>query len=167
MGLFLNEAEEEFGPRDYSYTPLGVEFGGANPRTWYPGDRRHVAIVLSENALKDRARAIFQLAHEVIHLLAPTGGPGATVIEEGLATLFSHRKSAALQLRYTSAADNRYMKAEALVSELLRHDMSAIRRVRKIEPAFSRLTPQMLLDVAPRLSVENARLLCLPFPSTE
>jgi hypothetical protein len=56
---------------------------------WYPGDRKHIVIQLSVNCLTDLPRACYQLAHECIHLLAPTGRQNANNLEEGLATLFS------------------------------------------------------------------------------
>ena len=46
LGEMLHMAEELFGPRDCSYTILGIEFGPDNPRIWYPGNRRHIIIQL-------------------------------------------------------------------------------------------------------------------------
>src|SRR5688572_13854180 len=51
MGRLLAEAEDEFGPRDPAYTPLGVEFEETGPRVWYPGSRKHVIIQLSTECL--------------------------------------------------------------------------------------------------------------------
>src|SRR5437879_7010897 len=50
---------------------------------------RHIVIQLTMECLTDQVRACYQLAHESVHLLAPTGGRNANVLEEGLATYFS------------------------------------------------------------------------------
>jgi hypothetical protein len=86
----LAEAERRFGPRDKSWTILGVDFGGSSPNIWYPssGDKM-VVVKLSDNASLDPNRALFQLSHEVIHLLSPSGGKMAPALEEGPATHFS------------------------------------------------------------------------------
>ena len=46
-------AEELFGPRDQSYTMLGIEFVADGPRIWYPGDRKHIIIQLGPSAATD------------------------------------------------------------------------------------------------------------------
>lgn len=89
LGSLLAEAENRYGERDRAYTILGVEFGGEIPNTWYPGDRKQVSVKLSLEARDRPHQAVFQLAHEVIHLLSPTGKTGTNVFEEGLATLFA------------------------------------------------------------------------------
>src|SRR4051812_12688158 len=42
LGDMLHLAETMFGPRDPSYTVLGVEFVADNPRVWYPGNRKFI-----------------------------------------------------------------------------------------------------------------------------
>src|SRR5512133_1556486 len=73
LGALLSEAEALYGPRDPSWTPIGIEFSEDGPKIWYPGNRRHISIMLSDKCRTDLKRAQFQLAHEAIHLLAPTG----------------------------------------------------------------------------------------------
>jgi hypothetical protein len=90
LGVFLREAERRYGLRDKNWTPLGIEFSGDVPTTWFPGNCGNVSIILTDSARKDPPQAIFQLAHEVVHLLAPIGKGGAIIFEEGLATLFAH-----------------------------------------------------------------------------
>ena len=52
LGKFLAEAERRYGPRDPSYTPIGIEFRGDFPQAWYPGKVRHVSILLSARLSK-------------------------------------------------------------------------------------------------------------------
>ena len=73
LGDMLCIAEELFGPRDQSYTILGIEIGSDNPRIWYPGDCKHIIIQLDSSASTDMYQACYQMAHETVHLLSPTG----------------------------------------------------------------------------------------------
>jgi hypothetical protein len=165
LGTLLAEAEERFGPRDATWTPIGIEFGGDNPHVWYPGNRRHVSIMLSETARENPGLALFQLAHEVIHLLAPTGTKGlAPVLEEGLATLFSCE----ISLRYDLDAlplHPRYLGASSLVQQLLGPYPDAVMRMRERQPNFHRLTAELIQSVVPGSDPHLASDLCKPFSS--
>jgi Zn-dependent peptidase ImmA (M78 family) len=100
LGVLLFEAETRFGQRNRDWTLLGIEFSGDVPQVWYPGNRHYISIILSDDARTNPHRALFQLAHEVIHVLAPTGGRCSLMIEEGLATFFSMEISARYQLNF-------------------------------------------------------------------
>ena len=91
LGAMLRDAQQRFGERDASYTLLGFEFCGDVPKLWYPGNCRHVVIQLTQSCLTDLILACYQLAHECVHLLSPSGGSHANIFEEGLATQFAHR----------------------------------------------------------------------------
>ncbi len=162
LGQLLHEAESTYGPRDRDWTPIGIEFCGNTPKVWYPGDRKHVAIQLTISACQNPRRALFQLAHEVIHLLSPSGNRSAKVIEEGLATVFSHQISSRHALGLTTDVAS-YLLAEQQVCELLQVEADVIKRVREREPNFSRITPQLLTEFAPHLSQETSEGLCQPF----
>src|SRR3990167_6713780 len=86
LGSLLQLAESQFGARDKDYTILGIEFGSTGPFIWYPGNCKNIAIQLSLESLKSEHCALYELAHECIHLLSPTGKKNANVLEEGLAT---------------------------------------------------------------------------------
>src|SRR5215467_11622293 len=73
LGHMLRTAEERYGPRDLSYTILGVEFGGDIPHIWYPGNCRHVIVQIARYCINNLQHAYYQLAHECIHLLSPRG----------------------------------------------------------------------------------------------
>ena len=90
----LREAEKRYGERDHHWTILGVEFtANGQPQVWYPfsnDDEKFIIVQLTQKASCDDKEALFQLSHEVIHLLSPTGGDQqASVFEEGLAAYFS------------------------------------------------------------------------------
>ena len=66
------QAEERYGPRNQNFFYAGHEFINGIPQVWYPGDRQHVVMQLNVAAVGDMDEAIFELAHEVVHLLSPT-----------------------------------------------------------------------------------------------
>ncbi len=88
LGQMLQKAEELYGERDKSFTILGIEFKEGVPQIWFPGNCGNVIIQLGLRAMQDVNQALFQLAHECVHLLNPHAGNG-NMLEEGLAVLFS------------------------------------------------------------------------------
>ena len=89
LSKMLHMVEELFGPRDYSYTILGIEFASDGPQIWYPRNHRHIIIQLDLSAATNILQACYQMAHETVHLLAPTGGGNANNFEEGVACYFA------------------------------------------------------------------------------
>lgn len=166
LGEFLNDLEAEYGKRDCAYTPLGIEFGDDAPRIWFPHGRKYVAIRLTNEAGTNLAQAIFQLAHEAAHLLSPTGNNASPVVEEGLATLFSHAVSA----KYGSTFRNNvltYAYAERMVMEWLQIHPQGICAVRAVEPNFCAWTTTTIMAVSPDISSDLASALCEPFREVE
>ena len=173
---FLVDIERLFGPRDHSFTLVGIEIGrtpGQPPRLWYPdigigpGDpearSRHAVIRLAPNALADPARARWQLAHECIHLLDPwnervDGGP-ASWFEEGLAAWYQNS-------RVPEAAHHEgpYALAEDLVAPLMGELPDAVNRIRRERGLrISAITPDVLWEYCPGFSEETLLRLCQPF----
>ena len=106
---FLAELEGLFGPRDRSFTLLGIdicETPNNHPHLWFPSTgvapddvtRRssHIVIHLGPDALTDPARARWQLAHECVHLLDPwnerVDGEPTNCLEEGLASWYQNTR---------------------------------------------------------------------------
>jgi hypothetical protein len=141
LGEWLYQAEERFGRRDPNWTILGVEVGGKRPCVWFPGPgRNHIAVALSDLCQSDEAEARFQLAQEIVHLLAPNGGGAALNIEEGVATLFANDVGPKL------VTTPSYVKVLGYVQELLKVDPDAIKKLRAIKPKFQEFTPQFIKD---------------------
>jgi hypothetical protein len=162
LGKFLREAQQKYGPRDPAWTPLGIEFCGDTPRLWYPGNASHISIMLTDAARANPKRALFQLAHEVIHLLSPSGGRHANVLEEGLATLNSHFVSREMGLGFFSDVPS-YLVAENLVIKLLETNSDVVRQMRVREPKLLNFNTNLIREFAPSLPVEIANELCCPF----
>jgi len=78
LGDFLDDLEARYGSRDRSYTLLGMEFCQDGPMIWYPHTRKDVVVMLSIGVALYPNNAIFELAHEAVHLLSPTGGRRAS-----------------------------------------------------------------------------------------
>lgn len=88
------EAQKQYGNRDKEWTLLGVDFTtDKSPSIWYPfsGDnQKMIGILITQQAANNEKEALFQLAHEVIHTLSPTGPNNPSLVfEEGLASHFS------------------------------------------------------------------------------
>lgn len=146
-----------------SWTPLGVEFGDLdNPKIWHPGNRRAVSILLAKSARHDSNRALFQLAHEVVHILSPSGKNEGLRIEEGVATLFADERSAYHGWGYHTG-DPQYLSAKKDVHELLSIDAGAIKAIRSKQPNFMLITPELIKETVPGVSNELANGLCQPF----
>jgi hypothetical protein len=95
---------------------------------------------LSVNAVTDHACALYQLAHECVHLLSPTGAALAPVLEEGLATVYSENYiKSKLNLNNMTNLPS-YINAATKVRQLLDQYPDAINCLRKIQPAFSKMT---------------------------
>lgn len=172
----LKEAERKFFDRDKRYTFAGVRFGKLQDLG--PGERPPPGISFSENnfvyiEIRPDAnwpdQALFQVAHEVIHLLAPTKGD-ASMLEEGLAVDFSLRVKFPdpnyrdLARTHLAAKEPKYQAAHALYRELIDIDPNAIRKLRKCQPEFSKISEDLICKVIPAVRVDLARQLteCKP-----
>lgn len=164
LGHILRIAEEKYGPRDYSYTILGVEFNqDGHPRIWYPGNCKNVIIQITLNCLNDLNRAVFQVAHEAIHCLCPTGKKSANNLEEGLATLFSIEYTKTNGNGIWSPNDENYSAASELVKQLLSFDSKIIKKLRLVEPTISSIDKNLILETNPNVPEKLAESLTLKF----
>ena len=162
LGILLHQVEQIYGPRDLNYTLLGVEFNEQGPMLWYPGNRKHVSIILSAEAAHQPNRALWQLAHETVHLLSPTQSSAALIAEEGLATLFASRVSTEYSLGFSTDRQD-YREAEEAVSKWLSEFPSAISATRNLEPCMALWTAIILKEACPGISDQLAERLCERF----
>ena len=173
---FLSDIEGRFGPRDRSFTLVGIDIDRTpdkHPHLWYPnsgippgdpeGRSRHVVVRLGPAALTDPARARWQLAHECFHLLDPwietVDGRPANWLEEGLASWYQNSR-----VPEAECHEGLYADAEGLVEPLTNELTQAVRRIRaERRLRISAITPDVLHDYCPNMSSETARELCKPF----
>jgi len=145
LGHIIKEAENRYGERDKSYTILGVEFNqDGHPRIWYPGNRKDVVIQISLSCINDLNRAVFQVSHEIIHCLSPTGIKSANQLEEGLANLYSIEYTKQNGHGIWTASDTKYTDATKLVEQLLNIDSDIIKKARNIQPTISKIDKEIL-----------------------
>lgn len=159
----MEEVEQLFGQRDRSYellSPRITECGCAYPHV-YPAGK--VRIYLTA-AAKHRVLASYQLSHEAIHVLGPTRW-WTTVLEEGLATWFSHAYTKRVYGLDLQAPNRWYDAAMRAVSPLMDKNRFVVRELRDREPHLSRIDEKLLVEVA-GVEPEQARLLCAPFESS-
>jgi|SRR5690554_1300970 len=146
LGHILRVAEGKYGPRDHTYTILGIEFNqDGHPRIWYPGDCKNIIIQISMDCMSDINRAVFQVAHEAIHCLCPTGTKTANVLEEGLANLFSIEYTLTNGNGIWTSNDQKYTDASELVKQLLSFDEDIIKKLRIVQPTISSIDKNLIL----------------------
>lgn len=179
----LEEAENLFGARlnPYPFMFAGINFDSQSPRiSFWKNNRlelddeyKYIFIRLSLSCRRDTSKGLWQLAHESVHLLSPNPDVGTTILEEGLATWYQMRwvekcpeifPEWAKQFPFGfHGTDCAYLDAYTLVSELLSVDESVLKRIRKIEPRINLITPEQILQEAPRLDEEVAANLVKQF----
>ena len=173
LGEFLLKAEKEYGTRDKTWTILGIDFSAkGQPQVWYPfsgRDAKFIAIQLTQGAANKKKKALFQLAHESIHLLSPNGpGEKSSVLEEGLATYFSIHslESTGVKINAKYIGSKPYTQAYILVSQLykLHKDTGArIKALREKGHTLSNISKGELMKSFPKIDEKLASLLTQQF----
>ena len=177
-GLFLADLEHLFGPRDRSFTLLGIDIcntPGYPPRLWFPssgdapdapnGRFRYIVIHLGPAAFSSLARARWQLAHECFHLLDPWNPEvdrrPTNMLEEGLATWYQNNS-----VPEAECHEGLYATAEDLVRPLMDPLPHAIKRIRQERGLrIGDIPPEILRVYCPGMIEETAGKLCQPFSS--
>jgi len=163
LGEILREIQSAYGERDMSYTLLGIEYEDSGPRNWFPGNCKNIAIQLGPKALMDDVQAYYQLAHEAVHLLAPSGGRNAPVLEEGLAEMFSQNYVFKTLGQVMTSSNPAYNAAAAYVREMIAKYPEAISSLRAVEPAFYKMSQATFQSAHIELEDSNISLLVSPF----
>src|SRR5689334_25440969 len=87
----MEEAESLFGPRNPSYEILEPDiFDGDHTQGEYI-QRKKIKLHLARRCADNHFYASYDLSHEAIHMLSPVFYGESTILEEGIATWFSHR----------------------------------------------------------------------------
>lgn len=170
-GPVLECAEHRFGPRDRDYALLGVALSDtAHPKLFYRSNNRGFVpydLVIGLGDPQTEICGLWGLAHECIHALTPTPamGEGVTVIEEGLATVFSRQ-----MVEHFYGVPNwglgnggSYDDAAAEVEDLLKRVPHAIRKLRAIEPCFRNWTADTFAKALPEIDDQLVSRLLAPW----
>lgn len=177
LSYFLKKAQKAYGPRDKSWTILGSEFvEKGSPKIWYPSSAqktKFIAIQLTKSAASDKKRALFQLAHETIHLLSPNGpGNEASVFEEGIAAYFSIHglKGTGVKIDSGYIGADSYTKAYTLVSTLYGKYPDTDKRIKAFRAkgmTLSRITKGEFIKIFPKMGKKFAKLLTQRFSTLQ
>ena len=159
----LHTAQKFFGPRDLSYTIQSIEFYPEESNISYlKKNPRHIMIVLNSSTSTDILLACDNLAHETVHLLAPTGGRDGTNLEEGVACYFAdyYVKKKLNQCPIPlGEADGEYKRALKAVTPLLDKDIYCVGRLRERQPSFQDMTREDIIKVFPNLESKDVDFL--------
>ncbi|MBC7810713.1 MAG: hypothetical protein H7175_06175 [Burkholderiales bacterium] len=165
LGHMLRLAQQMFGARDHSYTILGIEFTAKDhPNLWHPRNGKDIIIQLTQRCLEQPQRACFQMSHEVVHLLSPTGRKQTNVLDEGLASYFSIYYMTHVignpNWRYNIAS---YDAAMTLVKVLLEIDPDAVKTLRAEQPTIPLIGEELILKHYPQVTQPVAAALAAQF----
>jgi hypothetical protein len=106
---------------------------------------------------------VYELAHEVVHLLNPTMGP-ATWLEEGLTVSFSIHAQRIYGCKVQEPAAGGYQKALALVRKLDDSEFTFGQAIRERFGSLSNFSAPQLKLAFPEVPERFARQLARTFP---
>lgn len=109
-------------------------------------------------------RACYQLAHETVHLLSPTGRNDGTNFEEGVACYFAaYYMKTQFGQPFWQPTLSSYIRALGLVAPRLDADIQCIRRLRNKQPSFSQISREDIVVEFPVLSSADVDFLLSKF----
>ncbi len=173
FGVALDFAEKRYGRRDLNWTLLGVDFARVNaPQIFYAGHgggRQDIVIQLTTSAAVNEKQALFQLAHEVVHVLSPIGpGVASSVLEEGIATYNSldFVRSSGIEIGPGYISAENYQDAYWTIVELERAQPDFQRRtaaLRRRHKSLSGLSARKIRAAYPNIGIALAQRLASNF----
>ena len=122
-----------------------------------------VCCYLVGKAIVDRDYARFQLAHEMVHCLCPSGGPAAKVFEEGAAAWYQQRFAATKLNNRVQLGSAKYIEARRLYMKLRKIDVDVIKKLRAVEPHMQKIERQTFESVRIRVPDDLLDNLLLSF----
>lgn len=154
LPILLMEAEELFGKKN-KYHYAGLSYHNFPPKVILCEDQLQFGVeafkvlLNGKGAFQNRTDGIFQLSHEVVHLISPIEqdeGNEVNYLEEGMACYFSK----VITERETDDKDfcdqaihqfPKYQKALILYNELREIDEDAVRKLREVCPIIAKIKP--------------------------
>ncbi len=130
------------------------------------GNGKHIVIRLSLQVCNEPNRAYYQLAHECIHTLCPSGSRNSNNLEDGVACYFSWYymdQYLGVKNQTPNEDEENYLYAFDLVSPILNSMPSFIRNLRDIQPYLSKVSIDDLRMVNPNLDTNTIHKLLQQF----
>ena len=149
----IDRAQFLYGPRDARWMIRPIQFSDYGPQIRFSATTNfELAIELSASSNGSRDQLLFQLANEVVHVLAPVTSPPASMIEEGIATHFSLYEPQFVDSRYRVYALDwmkgnypNYEDAYQLFQRIEAVNRDAVKMLRAKVPNFHDWTPDFLV----------------------
>jgi hypothetical protein len=163
LGVYLHELENLIGPANRQWFLLGIELSESGPNIFFPTQpKRSIVVQLSADCFHDRRRGLWQLAHEAVHLIAPTGTLQASNLEEGLAAWYADKKSDEYGLGFSSDSGP-YARPKRSVHELLDINKNSPQKIFLNFRSFTGINTDDIINVIPCIDSAKAEYLCQNF----
>lgn len=162
QNFLIVEIETLLGNRDESKEILPTVFVDGGPYIMNTLDCNGAWIVLSLNSEMYWPCALYELSHEVVHLLNPIKG-NTTVIEEAVATYFSEEmimKYSGVEFKSNKPS---YRRAVDLLLKFKGPIYESINSIREDAGALCSVTPDIILKHQPELDAVTVSKLCETF----
>ena len=158
----LRLAEDTLGPRDASKVIYQPVFADDGPYIRNTPNLDGAFAELSRNAETYWPTAVYELAHETVHLLNPKPGVG-NWLSEGIAVAFSVYAQLHFKLGPQCINMQSYRRSLELVSELPYGPLEAGRSIRDACGSLNGATRSILEMLFPSVDSEILTELCKPF----
>ena len=158
----LSLAEDTLGRRDVSKVICQPILTDHDPNIRNTPNLDGAFAELSRNAEGYWPTALYELAHETVHLLNPKPGDG-TWLSEGIAVAFSSYAQQQFKLEPQRVKKPSYRRSLEFVSKLPPDPLTAGRRIREACSTLDNATQSILETLFPGLDLDTLRELCKPF----
>ena len=158
----LSIAEAALGARDTSKKIYQPGFTDDVPHVRNTPELDGAFAELSRNSECYWPTAIYEMAHETVHLLNPVPGTG-NYLEEGVAVAFSVYVQTLFGLQPQPISLASYRRALELVCRLPNDPLNAAKQVRAAVGPLNQVTLQHLEDLFPDVDRETLSNLAAPF----
>ena len=157
--FLMEEAEERFGTRDEGKKIYQPTFATGSPHIVNTPNLDGAFACLSDNAMSYWPSALYELAHETVHLLDPVTGY-TNYLEEGFAVLFSVEMSDEFTEDAQEPDDSYYNEAWKLVSELSDEPYAAAQDIRGTFGSLANAEFEGMTALFPEVDEDILRKLC-------
>lgn len=162
------DVEKRFGPAVNEWALGGIVFDtvGERPLLFYPYSRPGTVIIkLVGPALTSIDFARFQLAHELVHCINPSGGNLANVLEEGMAACFQQSYATRMLKGRVRLGDKKYIAARKMFNQFVKKSKvrGPVVRLRGIEPYLHKIKHEMFVTAGIILPSELEKSLLMKF----
>lgn len=158
----LKLAEDALGPRDTCKVMYQPVFADDGPYIRNTPNLDGAFAELSRNAERYWPTAVYELAHEAVHLLNPQPGVG-NWLSEGIAVALSEYAQRHFNLNPQDINMQSYRRALGLVSELPHGPLAAGRLIRNACGSLNDATPSILVTLFPSVNPGTLTELCRTF----